>query len=153
MNDKLYDVVAENYKNAGLEFNYRKNTYLCDVGKHPQVIDVSNYLELSNEDFAQAIFVAAYRRLPEQKECGGWIEKYGWDRAEFQKDVLQHIVKVPVVAINHIRFINNPYFEQKMGFKYHAYGILYGLTNKSFLRELGKKLPQPIQKIVRKVFL
>ena len=58
-----------------------------------------------------------------------------------------------VVAINKIEFVNNPYFEQKKGLKYKVMGLLYGLTDKSFLREFGKKLPQPIQKVIRKVFL
>lgn len=153
MYEKLYEVVAANYKMAGMECKYLKSTYLCDVGKHPQVIDVSEYLHLSNEEFAQAIFVAAFKRLPEGKECSTWEEKYDENKDDFQKDILKQVVNSSVVAINKIRFINNPYFEQKRGLKYKVMGRLYGLTNKSSLREFGKKLPQPIQKIIRKVFL
>ena len=32
-------------------------------------------------------------------------------------------------------------------------GLLYGMTDKSNLREFGKKLPDPVQQIIRKVFL
>ena len=56
-------------------------------------------------------------------------------------------------AINHMEIVDNPYFKQRRGIKYHVMGILYGLTDKSFLREFGKKLPGPLQKIIRKVFL
>ena len=153
MYEKLYEIVAANYKNAGMECKYLKSTYLCDVGKHPQVIDVSEYLHLNNEEFAQAIFVATFKRLPEGKECSAWSEKYDWKKEDFQKYILKQIVNSSVVAINKMQFINNPYFAQRRGLKYKAMGLLYGLTDKSFLREFGKKLPQPIQKIIRKVFL
>lgn len=153
MYEKIYEVVQANYKNAGMECKYLKSTYLCDVGKHPQVIDVSEYLKLPNEQFAQAVFVAAFKRLPESKECSSWNEMYDLNREEFQKKVLKQVVNSSVVAINKMEFVNNPYFVQKKGIKYKAMGLLYGLTDKSFLREFGKKLPKPIQKVIRKVFL
>lgn len=153
MYEKLYDVVASNYLNAGKEIKYLKSTYLCDVGKHPQVIDVSEYLHLPNVEFAQSIFVTTFRRLPEGKECSKWNQMYELEKEEFQKLILRQVVNSSVVAINKIQFVNNPYFIQKRGLRYKAMGLLYGLTDKSFLREFGKKLPQPIQKIIRKVFL
>ncbi len=153
MYDKLYEVVAANYKKAGMECKYRKSTYLCDVGKHPQVIDVSEYLHLANEEFAQAIFVTTFKRLPTEKECCSWPAMYKLKQEEFQKSILKQVVNSSVVAINKMVFVNNPYFEQRKGLKYKAMGLLYGLTDKSFLREFGKKLPQPIQKVIRKVFL
>lgn len=151
--DRLYDVVAENYQNAGQQFEYQKNTYLCDVNKHPRVIDVSEYLFLENEAFFQAIFVSVFKRLPEEKERAGWDEKYGLPKEDFQREVLHSIACSSVVAINRIELINNPYFRQKRGLWYKLLGKLYGLTDKSALREWGKKLPMPIQRVIRKVFL
>ena len=153
MYEKIYNIVEANYKKAGIECKYLKSTYLCDVGKHPQVIDVSEYLSLPNEQFAQAIFVSTFKRLPTAKECCSWSEMYELKQEEFQKSILKQVVNSSVVAINKIEFVNNPYFEQKKGLKYKVMGLLYGLTDKSFLREFGKKLPQPIQKVIRKVFL
>ena len=69
------------------------------------------------------------------------------------KKVLVFVANASVVAINHIRLVNNPYFAQRRGIRYRMMGMLYGLTDKSSLRELGKKLPQPIQRVIRKVFL
>ncbi len=151
--DKLYDIVADNYKKAGQEFEYEKSTYLCDVEKHPRVIDVSKYLFLENQAFYQAIFVSVFKRLPENKETVVWENKYTLPKEQFQKEVLQSIAGSSVVAINRMELINNPYFEQKQGLRYRLLGKLYGLTDKSALRELGKKLPMPIQKVIRKVFL
>uniref|UniRef100_UPI0040560025 hypothetical protein n=1 Tax=Acetatifactor sp. TaxID=1872090 RepID=UPI0040560025 len=151
--EQLYDIVAENLQAADKNFEYRKTTFLCDVKGHPQDVDVSKYLHLSNEEFFQAIFVAAYKRLPEPKESTVWEEKYELPIAAFQTAVLRNVANSSVVAINHIKLINNPYFEQQRGLRYKVLGILYGLTDKSSLREFGKKLPQPIQKVIRKVFL
>lgn len=151
--EQLYDVVAENLQAAGKTFEYRKTTFLCDVKGHPQDIDVSKYLQLSNEDFFQAIFVAAFKRLPEQKERAVWEGKYNLPKEAFQIAVLKKVAGSGVVAINHMRLINNPYFQQWRGLRYQMMGVLYGLTDKSSLREFGKKLPQPIQKVIRKVFL
>lgn len=151
--DGIYDVVAENLQAAGKTFEYEKETFLCDVNSHPQVVDVSKYLQLSNPQFFQAVFVGVYRRLPEGKETAAWKEKYGWSLEKFQPALLKTIEKSSVVAINHIQFVNNPYFEQRRGIRYRLFGIFYGLTDKSSLREFGKKLPQPIQKVIRKVFL
>ena len=47
--EQLYDVVSGNLREAGETFSYYKTTFLSDVGNAPQVIDVSQYLELSNE--------------------------------------------------------------------------------------------------------
>lgn len=151
--NKLYDIVADNYKKAGLEFEYDKSTYLCDVEKHPRVIDVSKYLFLENKAFYQAMFVSVFKRLPEKKEATVWESKYDLPKEQFQKEVLQSMAGSSVVAINRMEFLNNPYFEQKQGLRYKLLSKLYGLTDKSSLREWGKKLPMPIQKVIRKVFL
>lgn len=150
---KLYDVVVENCDNANCGFEYRKSTYLCDVGNHPQVIDVSKYGEMSNEEFFQAVFVAALKRLPEEKEVAPWIARYAQEKEVFQEAVLRYIMKSNAFALNQMKIINNPYFEQKRSLQYRLMGKLYWLTDKSALREFGKKLPQPIQKVIRKLFL
>ncbi len=151
--NSIYDIVAGNMEEKGEHFGYQKSTFLCDVGMHPQSIDITRFLELDNHHFYEAIYVVAYRRLPEKKEIAFWEGKEMLPKEQFQKEVLKNIAGSSVVAINQIKLINNPYFNQKIGLKYHFMGILYGLTDKSCLREFGKKLPQPIQKLIRKVFL
>lgn len=151
--DKIYDTVAENLRLAGKPFEYGKNTFLCDVESHPQDICVSKYLHLSNMDFMQAIYVAALKRLPDERTVAFWTEKLDVPREIFQEEVLRCIAHSSVVAINHIHLVDNPYFEQKRGFRYKLLGMLYGLTDKSGLRKLGKKMPDPVQRLIRKVFL
>lgn len=151
--NSIYDIVAGKLEEEGERFGYRKSTFLCDVGMHPQNIDIARFLELDNHHFYEAIYVAVFRRLPEEKETVFWEGKEMLPREQFQKEVLKSIAGSSVVAINQIKLINNPYFSQKIGLKYHFMGTLYGLTDKSCLREFGKKLPQPIQNLIRKVFL
>ena len=150
---EIYDVVAENLRLARKTFEYEKKTFLCDVESHPQDICVSKYLHLSNPEFVQAIYVAALKRLPDERTVAFWSKKYDLPADVFQKEVLQCIARSSVVAINHIHLTDNPYFEQKFGLRYKAMGMLYGLTDKSNLREFGKKLPEPIQRLIRKIFL
>ena len=149
----LYDVVAENFSKAGQTFGYEKSTFLCDVEAHPRALVVSKYADLDNPKFFQAVFVGAFKRLPEEREVAPWRAKYELPKAQFQEQVLRMVEGASVTAINHMEIVDNPYFEQRRGIKYRAMGILYGLTDKSFLREFGKKLPGPLQKIIRKVFL
>lgn len=149
----IYDTIAGNLKESGREFGYKRETFRCDVGSSPQEVEVSRFLELENEEFYQAVFVSAFKRLPEEKEFLRFRDKLGTDKRVFQKAVLKNIAGSSVFAINHMRMVDNPYFEQKRGVKYFLIGRLYGLTDKSSLREFGKKLPKPIQKIIRKVFL
>lgn len=149
----IYDIVAGNRKAAGETFGYGKSTFLCDVMSHPQDIIVSKYLGLPNEEFMEAMYVAALKRLPDERTRTFWEEKYPLPKETFQREVLQCLADSSVVAINHIRLEDNPYFTQKRGLRYKTLGLLYGLTDKSNLREFGKKLPDPIQQIIRKVFL
>lgn len=149
----VYDIVAENLEAAGCKPEYKKSTFLCDVEMHPQRIDVSRFLKLDNCDFHEAVFVTALKRLPDEKTASFWKERENMPREEFQRSVLENIAHSSVVAINQIRFVNNPYFEQKRGLRYHVLGCLYGLTDKSSLRVFGKRLPKPIQKIIRRLFL
>lgn len=149
----IYDIVSENLNNAGVEFEYRKSTFLKEAGSHPTEICVRDYLELSNEEFMEAMYQAAMKRLPEEKVRRFWRAKYDLGREAFQEMFLRFLARSSVVAINRITFVDNPYFVQRKGLKYRAMGALYGLTDKSNLREFGKKLPAPIQKIIRKVFL
>ncbi len=149
----IYDIVRENLLSANKNFEYSKDTFLCDVMSHPQDVCVSKYLNLSNKEFAEAIYVAAFKRLPEQKWLEFWEAKYQEPRETFQKEVLRQIANSTVVAINQVHFVDNPYFEQKRGIRYHFLGMLYSLTDKSILREFGKKMPAPIQRVIRKVFL
>ena len=150
---ELYDVVAENLGKAGKTFGYEKDTFLCDVEEHPRVVVVFKYMHLDNPKFFQAVFVGAFKRLPEEKEIAPWREKYTLPREVFQAQVLRMVGGAGAVAINHMEMVDNPYFKQRKGIKYHILGMLYGLTDKSFLREFGKTLPESIQKIIRKVFL
>ena len=150
---ELYDVVAENLSKAGLTFGYEKSTFLCDVEEHPRAVVVSKYMSLENPEFFQAVFVGAFKRLPDEREVFPWKEKYSLPKELFQEQVLRMVEGATVTAINHMEIVDNPYFKQRKGLKYHLMGMLYGLTDKSFLREFGKKLPAPLQKIVRKVFL
>lgn len=149
----IYDMVAGNMQAAGQCFEYGKNTFLCDVNSHPQDVCVSRYLQLSNADFMEAVYVAALKRLPDEKTRHFWEERYHLPSETFQKEVLHCLERSSVVAVNHIRLVDNPYFRQKRGIRYKLLGLLYGLTDKSNLREFGKKLPGPLQKIIRKVFL
>lgn len=150
---QIYDVVAENYRNAGKEMEYKKSTFLLTVKSHPQEVRVADFLELNNPEFFQAIYVAVMKRLPEQKVIREWEDKLELPKEQFQREVLLSLSKSSVVAINHIHFVENPYFIQNRGLKYKSLGVLYGLTDKSSLREFGKKLPDPIQQIIRKIFL
>lgn len=150
---KLYDIVATNLDIANQKFGYNKETFLRDVSGEPQTIDVSKYLDLSNPDFFQAVFVNAYKRLPDEREYGIWEKYFSEEEEKFRKKFLKSVSNSTVTAINHMRIINNPYFKQQRSPRYFILGLAYGLTDKSFLRELGKKMPQPIQKIIRKVFL
>ena len=149
----LYDEVSGNLADAGKSFGYKKSTFLCDITAHPQKIDVSRYLELPNADFMEAVYVAALKRMPDDRTKCFWAEKYGLPVQRFQEEVLRCIAGSSVVAVNQIYLENNPYFVQKRGLKYKALGLLYGLTDKSYLREFGKRLPAPAQKIIRKIFL
>ncbi len=149
----IYDKVAGNLSASGGSFGYKRSTFLCDVGGHPGDVQVDKYLELSNPEFMEAVYVAALKRLPDEKTVEFWAGKYGMPREEFQREVLRCIASSSVAAINHIRLVDNPYFRQRQGIRYRVLGLLYGLTDKSNLRELGKKLPEPLQKIIRKIFL
>ena len=151
--ESLYDIVSENLNNAGVDFEYRKLTFLREVGSHPTEIRVCDYLELPNEDFMEAMYQAAMKRLPDEKTYRFWSARYDMPKEAFQKAFLKSLMNSSVVAINQVSFVENPYFEQRKGMKYRLMGSLYVLTDKSNLREFGKKLPGPIQKIIRKVFL
>lgn len=150
---RLYDIVQENMEAAGRKFPYAKETFLCEAGGHPQEIDVSRFLELPNPVFLQAVHVAVLKRLPEEKTEAFWEQRYEEPGRQFQEEVLRSVGNASAAAIHHIRLVRNPYFEHKKGIKYYCMGILYGLTDKSFLREFGKKLPMPVQKLIRKVFI
>lgn len=150
---EICDVVIGNLQQAEMSFEYGKSTFLCDVESHPQEVCVSRFLHLSNPEFMQAVYVAALKRLPDDRTVDFWRMRYEQPKEEFQEQVLRCVANSSVVAINHIRFTENPYFEQKTGLKYKMLGGLYGLTDKANLREFGKKLPQPIQRLIRKIFL
>lgn len=150
---KIYRIVSDSLNAADRPFEYSRITFLSNIGNHPQQIDISKYLALSNPDFFQSVYTAVYSRLPDQKTSDEWERKFQRTRQEFQRAFLLYVTKSNVAAINHIQFIHNPYFTQHTGIRYKALGCLYRLTDKSSLRELGKKLPTPIQNVIRKVFL
>lgn len=150
---QIYDIVAENMSAAGLDFEYGSSTFLCDVESHPQDICIPQYLGLQNLEFMEAVYVAAFKRLPDERTRHFWEERASLPKEEFQRQVLKSIAGSSVVAINHICLKDNPYFVQKRTLRTQCLGLLYGLTDKSSLRKFGKSLPMPIQKIIRKVFL
>ncbi len=150
---RIYDIVSGNLEQAQASFGYRKSTFLSDVGMPSQEIDVGRFLALENDCFYEAVHVAVFKRLPDERTAQFWREREALPRERFQQEALRSIANSTVAAINHICLVNNPYFVQKKGLKYHLLGCLYGLTDKSDLRRFGKKLPGPIQQVIRKVFL
>lgn len=151
--ERIYDVVSANGQIAGKKLNYEKQAFLCGIGAHPQIVDVAAYKRLSNPEFYQAVHAAVYHRLPEQEEYEKWSVFFGMEIPAFQSKLLKKLSVSNLAAVNRIRLIHNPYFVQKRGIRYRMLGMLYGLTDKPTLRQIGKKLPQPVQKLVRKVLL
>ena len=151
--EKIYDAVANNYQKANMRFEYEKTTYLCGIREHPQVIDLAGFTGLDNPGFYQAVFQAVYKRLPGKKEYEKWRGSFDMKIPEFQKKLLKEISASSFVAINHIRLKNNPYFHQRRNVKSRMTGVLYGLTDKPSLRKLGKRMPQPVQTMIKKVLL
>ncbi|MBR6381149.1 MAG: hypothetical protein IKS07_05685 [Lachnospiraceae bacterium] len=150
---KLFDASAASMERSGSEFHYLRSTLTANVGTHPRKPDLSRMRDLDNEAFFQALFSGTYKRLPEEREEAPWRKRYGEDREVFREAVLRSFAGSSVAAIYHMEWENNPYFVQRKGLKYLLFGKLYALTDKSSLRTFGKKLPGPLQKIIRKVFL
>lgn len=151
--EKIYDIVSENYRKAGKKTEYKKSSFLCSAGAHPQIVDVAEYTKLPNPEFYQAVYTAVYQRLPERKDYEKWSAFFGMETKEFQRKLLKKLSVSSMSAMNRIRFIHNPYFCRPGGIRYRALGMLYGLTDKPALRQLGKKMPKPVQKVIRKVLL
>ena len=147
---EIYASVNERCLETGHTFPYAENTYLNDLKTKPGVIDVSRFLQLPNSEFFQAVYVAAVRKAPDPDVAEAWREKEGLPGEEFQQQVLRFVEHLNVVAINHVQFVNNPYFRQNRGLRYRVLGLVYRLTNKPSLRILGRKLPGPIQKLLTK---
>lgn len=150
--EKIYDYVNGKLINSGKNFRYCKETFLLDVGNEPRTLSVSKYLELENEKFAQAIYVAIYNQLPDNKFWRKWTIKFHLPRDQFQRAFLWDISKSAIVSINHFEIIDNPYFRQRRGIYNKMIGMIYGLTNNNCLRTFAKKLPPSIQCIIRKNF-
>ncbi len=151
--EKIYDLVSENYRKAGKKLEYEKSAFLCSAGAHPQIVDVAEYTKLPNPEFYQAIYMAVYQRLPEREDYEKWRAFFSMETPEFQRKLLKRLSVSSMSAMNRIRFIHNPYFCRPSGIRYRALGMLYGLTDKPALRQLGKKMPKPVQKVIRKVLL
>ncbi|MDE7310458.1 MAG: glycosyltransferase family 4 protein [Eubacterium sp.] len=151
--EQIYDIVSENYQKAGKQLDYEKRAFLCSIGAHPRVVDVSGCTGLSNAEFYQAVHTAVYHRLPEREEYEKWSAFFGMEPSAFQRKLLKKLSASSVAAVNRIRLVRHPYFCQHTGVWYRALGVLYGLTDKPTLRQIGKKLPVAVQKIARKVFL
>lgn len=151
--ETIYDMVAENYKKAGKHMAYEKQAFLCNVTAHPQIIDVSRYQQLSRLQFCQAVCMAVYRRLPKAWEYEKWGVFSDGETFMFRKNLLKKLSVCSVAAQNRIRLTRNPYVRQHMGIRYRLAGLLYVATDKPSLRQLGKKLPEPVQQIIRKVLL
>ena len=80
---KIYDFVAENLETAGQVPEYRKSTFLCDVGSDPDEVDVRKYLELPNDSFMEAVYVGALKRLPDERTTAFWKQREAEARETF----------------------------------------------------------------------
>lgn len=151
--EKLYSIVEREIIKQGQIPEYFRETFLHDIGTPVQNVDVSRFLELPNTRFYQAIYVNTMKHLPDQADIQRWKNKEDMSVSEFQKAVLNEMCNSRGIAINHIKFENNPYFKQIRGFRYYLWGIMYRITNKPSLRAFCRKLPDPIQNIIKRIFL
>ncbi len=151
--EKIYDIVSENEQKAGQKIELEKEVFLCNIGRHPQILDLSDYRKLDNAAFYQAVFYAVYHRLPTREESWAWKDYFDMESCVFQRYVLKKLTRSNVAAMNRMRVMHAPNIYRHRGIWYQLGGRLYGLTNKPTLRQFGKKLPTRVQGAVRKVFL
>lgn len=148
--ESIYKVVDGNLKKATVENEYKLSTLMADVGQKPQDIDLQKILHLQGDAFIEAAYMVIMKRLPDHKEMNYWMLEQ--DQELLKRNVIQAISNSGTVMINHIRLHNHPYIIKVSRLKRKLFELLYGLTDKSYLREFGKKMPMFMQKIIRKLF-
>ena len=148
--ESIFSVVDDNLQQAGVSNDYKTSTFLADIGQHPHDIDLQRILCLDKDAFVEAAYVVFMKRLPDTKELAFWNMEQ--NEEALKKNVIQMISNSPTVMINHIQMQNCPYEIKESKMKQKIFGLLYGLTDKSYLREFGKKMPPFVQKIIRRVF-
>ena len=148
--ESIFKVVDDNLKQAGVSNDYKVSTFLADIGQNPHDIDLQRILLLDKEEFVEASYMVFMKRLPDPKELDFW--KMEQHEETLKKRVMETISNSPTVMINYIHMLNCPYEIRESKLKQKLFGLLYGLTDKSYLREFGKKMPLFVQILIRRLF-
>lgn len=141
----LFAAVSKRMEKQGENLSCTQKSFVMNIGVPPKKIDVAPLSELENDEFADALWLSCFQRLPSE-------EKRRSLRGKSKKEILRAATGEGAFAIRGITLLHNPYFKQRLSVKARLLSLAAGVKHSVFLRQLAKKMPKGMQKKVRKLF-
>lgn len=142
---KLFEQAANQMDKAGLQLPCTKNGYVAAIGSGTRKIDVSSYLDLKEEEFVDAVWMACFQKMPDSATRERLQQKT-------KKEILETAAREGAFAVRGMRFVGNPYFQNKVSLKSKFFALAAGVKNSVLLRKIAKKMPKGLQNKIRKLF-
>lgn len=143
--ERLFAGVLERMKGQGEKLSCTQKSFEMNIGVPPKKIDIASLLELEGGEFADALWLSCFQRLPSE-------EKRRSLRGKSKEEILRAATGEGAFAIRGITLLHNPYFKQRFSVRARLLSLAAGVKNLVFLRQLAKKMPKGLQKKVRKLF-
>lgn len=140
----LFQLASEELERCGMSMPCSQKSFEAVTGAAPQTVDLLPLLRLEGKEFADALWFAFFQKLPPKKEQKRFAECS-------KEEILKMASGEGAFAIRGIKPINSP-FKIKIGFRGQILKVISGVKSSVFLRKLAKKMPDGLQKKIRKLF-
>ena len=73
--DKIYDVSKKHMIESDMDFSFSKESFKSILYVNPYVIDINEFLFLSDNDFINAVYLRFLNRLPDQSSLSSYYNR------------------------------------------------------------------------------
>ena len=149
----IYNIVSENMKNAGGQFQTPQICFEKMISSHPMIADISDLAEITdNSAFLVAIYRILLQRNIDENARKSWEDRINLPAPEFQRLVVRSILRSAEFAEKRMKVKNN-IFSEKNAFGGSADGIrkASSVTMPEKLMNVYRKMPAPMKKAAKKI--
>ena len=145
----VYDVAERYMKQQKTEPLYSKDVYLLAIGHPSNVVDMGEWMQLSDHDFIQASYLFLLGRYPSREEIADWLK---WPN-NMRYSLICTIFSSMEFINRRVTVLNCPYSFHSVRFRLkrmlkRAYDSLY----RTLIWRISQRLPSGFKERVKKFF-
>lgn len=149
----IFDIVSENYSNAGGKFSVSKTAYLHISNDDPSCVDVyALSRETDKRAFLEKCYISFLKRLADEHAFESWVPRFSLPDQEYKRLLVATMIGSAEYDRDQVRAYNNIYSARNVyGGQLETIDAAGKMGMPDKLMKLYRKQPEFLKKIARRI--